>query len=195
MADQITSILTKSEYARLHGVKSHTVSMWIARGHLTPPALREDGMIDVELADMQLRERLHALKSTGKGSGPQSLFNGTPVAAATAATDTPPVATEAQPPGELNTLRIRRERVLVEDAERKVALARGELMPVTEAEAVWMRELTDLLIGIEQWLPDLVTKLGGGRSQVDLARAEWRAFRERRAAAAKAAREGFAHAA
>jgi hypothetical protein len=52
-------LLTKSEYARRCGVKPGAVGNWIARGKLTRPAIRRDGRIDAEVADLQLADRRH----------------------------------------------------------------------------------------------------------------------------------------
>jgi hypothetical protein len=48
--------VSKAAYAARAGVSPSAVSRWISRGNLTPPALREDGTINPELADAQLAQ-------------------------------------------------------------------------------------------------------------------------------------------
>lgn len=50
----MSEILSKSAYARRCGRTPASVSQWIKRGQLTPPAVRRDGKINVALADQQL---------------------------------------------------------------------------------------------------------------------------------------------
>jgi hypothetical protein len=172
-------ILSKSEYGRLHHVAPATVRTWVYRGHLTPPALRSDGMIDVALADGQLRVRLDALKSTGKGGGPRELFQ--PMPERTGAEEKAADDEKPNNGGEFNQLRIRRLRLEVEEKERNAAIARGELLPAAQLDAIWGQELRELVQAVEQWLPELAVKLGGDRGMINLIRAEWRLFRQRQA--------------
>lgn len=179
----MSAFVTTTEYARLRGVKPNAVSMWKARKQLTAPALREDGMIDVALADEQLRDRLDALKSTGKGTGPQNLFTSPAAPVAPSAADGGSQPENNPALGELNDVRLRRAKLQLREDERRAALACAELVPAAEIAGIWGREIGKWNAAIEQWIPDLVTKLGGGRAEIDVARAEYRKLRERYIAA------------
>jgi hypothetical protein len=62
-------IVSKSKLAARLNVRRAAVSAWIKRGHLTPPALREDGRIDYEVAVAQLADRLDVAKSRPRPPG------------------------------------------------------------------------------------------------------------------------------
>ena len=64
-------ILTKAKFAERRGVAKSCVSNWIQRGHLTPPALRADGRINVELADQQLGVMVDLVRSLGQTQRPR----------------------------------------------------------------------------------------------------------------------------
>ena len=49
-------VLSKTAFAAHAGVAGSQVSRWIKQGLLKWPALRADGLVDVELADRQLAE-------------------------------------------------------------------------------------------------------------------------------------------
>jgi hypothetical protein len=161
--------ITKIAYARRHGVTPSAVSRWIDRHHLTSPALLPDGRIDPEAADAQLRERLDdARHATDMDHSPDE-------AAATSAA----------------AALIERRRVqAIEEADLKLRRLRrdelvgaGTLVRADTVARVQGRLLEELLAEIEQWLPELTAKLGAGREGVDIARREWRAFRQRQAEA------------
>ena len=61
-------IVSKRDLAARLGVKPSAISNYIARGKLTPPALRSDGSLDVALAIKQLRGRLDLARQAGRGS-------------------------------------------------------------------------------------------------------------------------------
>ena len=64
----MAEILSKSAYARQRGRGPSAVSNWIRSGQLSPPALLPDGRINVELADLQLAERLDPVRSAAQRS-------------------------------------------------------------------------------------------------------------------------------
>ena len=55
-------VVTKSQYALLHGVTPQAVTGWIKQGKITPPAVSGTGRIDVDLANEQLDLRLDPAK-------------------------------------------------------------------------------------------------------------------------------------
>jgi hypothetical protein len=55
--------LTKAAYASRLGVSAAAVSKLISRGKLCPPALRDDGKINPDIADRQLHSALNATAS------------------------------------------------------------------------------------------------------------------------------------
>ena len=164
-------VLTKSEFARRGGVDPAAVSMWINREHLTPPALTEDGKIDVELAVGQLRERLDLARHTVDLD--RFLEPEPPPQSAAAML----IERARQQKVEENDLRLRRLRR--EELERA-----GELVRADAAAQAHGRHYGELLSAIEQFLPELAVKLGADREGVAIVRREWRAFRERQADAA-----------
>jgi hypothetical protein len=178
----VSEVVTKSEFARRLDVDPAAVSLWISRQKLTAPALRDDGMLDVDLAVEQLRQRLeHARSSTDLGRAASSALDDVPGDDAPA----PPSATAAlierqrQQRVEESDLRLRRLR----RAELETA---GQLVRSDAITAVHARAVEELLQAIEQWLPDLAVRLGAGREGIDIARREWRAFRQHQAEIAAA---------
>jgi hypothetical protein len=166
-------VVTKTEYARSKGVTPAAVTAWLARGHLTSPALRADGRIDVEMADGQLRERLdHARRATD--------------------VDRPPPADAASPPPAAAALIERQRQQRIEENDLKLRRLRREELEraghLVDADAMARahgRSFEELMTAIEQWqLGDLAPQLGLSREQIEVVRREWRAFRARQAAAA-----------
>src|ERR1700693_373193 len=68
----MSAVVSKSQYAALRNVSLPTVSNWIARGLLTHPALRPDGTIDVDAADLHLRARIDPTRSLAQA--PRGFF-------------------------------------------------------------------------------------------------------------------------
>ena len=166
-------VVSKSEFARRVGNEPEAVSMWISRGKLTAPALRDDGLIDVDLAVEQLRGSLeHARSSTdleraasaGAPEGGQSVTGAL-------------IEQQRRQRIEESELRLRRLR-------RDELEAAGKLVDAEAIAAAHTKAIEELLGAVEQWLPDLAVKLGAGREGIDVARREWRAFRQRQAGAA-----------
>jgi hypothetical protein len=75
-------IISKSAYAERLGVAPSAISNYVARGKLTAPALRHDGMIDVALADAQLGLNLDLIRSAGRGARPEMISGPSPEDAA-----------------------------------------------------------------------------------------------------------------
>jgi hypothetical protein len=141
----VGDVITKSEFARRAGVEAAAVSAWISRGQLTPPALLEDGRIDVQLAGAQLRERLDPARTTldferllDPDADPSA--RGGPAAL---------IERAREQRIEENDLRLRR--LKREELER----ARS-LVPADAAAQSHARHFEELLTAVEQWLPDLV---------------------------------------
>lgn len=166
----MSEIVTKSEFAKRVGKLPSAVSNWIARGKLSGSALTADGRIVVDEALRQLDMTV----DPGRGAPPPAMR---------------PAADAAQPePGSLAALRIRRETLAIEQAERQAAIERGELVQSDAVARQWSGELEELLAAVELLFIELPAKLGlGTREAVETARREWREFRRRRAEAARAA--------
>ncbi len=92
-------------------------------------------------------------------------------------------------PGSLADIRLRTEKLRLEEMERTAAISRGELIYAAEAKRAWAAELEDLIASMELFVLDLPANLGLDRDAAMAIRAEWRAFRERRAGQAEAAME------
>ena len=153
------NLVSKSEFSRLMHVKPSAVSNWISRGQLTAPALKPDGRIDAELARQQLGHTVDTGRSHHRSSRP-------------------PAGTAAER-AKLHRLKIYRFELEIARRQRATAIERAGLVRADGAAAAWAAELSDLLIAIEQWLPDLAVMLGASR---ELVLGEWRTFRQRQAA-------------
>jgi hypothetical protein len=167
-------IVTKSEYARLRGVKSHTVSMWIRRKQLTAPALQSNGTIDVDIADAQLARHLDPLRRRR-----------------------PRVATEQQQKGlgggdepaaaaRLIEARASAAEIAVERARRRLEHERGVYALAADVEQQRGRGIFQLIEATENWLfydvPVLLNLDDNGRAAL---RAGWRQFRQKESEAAQ----------
>jgi hypothetical protein len=165
-------IVTKSEYARLRGVKSHTVSMWLRRARLTAPAV-SGGMIDVDLADAQLARHLNPLRRRR-----------------------PRVATEQQQKGlgggdepaaaaRLIEARASAAEIAVERARRRLEHERGVYALAADVEQQRGRGISQLIEATENWLfYDVPALLGVDDAGRAVLREAWRKFRERESQAA-----------
>lgn len=160
----MSEMLSKSEFAARLGKRPSAVSNWIARGKLAGAALMADGRIVVDEALRQLSITV----DPGRGAPPP------------AERQAPDAA--APEPGSLAALRIRRETLAIERAERNAAIERGELVRADEVSRAWATELAELLAAIELFVVELPPKLGlEAREAVEAARRAWREFRQRRA--------------
>jgi len=134
-------ILTKAEFARTHGVKPTAVSNWIARGHLTAPALRADGTIDVALAEEQLGKRIKPVYQAA------AMTRSTPSTSAADAGDL------AWAPSQQASLQLLKARALTASVEaerkrRELMAERGRYMPAAGVEAAWACTLSAFLTDV-----------------------------------------------
>jgi hypothetical protein len=77
--ETVNLFLSKTAYAERLGVQPSAVSNYIARGHLSPRAIRADGMINVALADADLSVSLDLVKSAGRGAETEAIAGPTAV--------------------------------------------------------------------------------------------------------------------
>ncbi|GEM_PF-6057091 len=171
-----SAAITKSEFAEDQGVGLSTVSNWIARGILFGPALTEDGMIVVEVAERQLAENLDVSRSLGKMSG----LRGPPAAAP----DQPVAPPAAGQPSHIE----RMQQLRVEGMERQARLdreadleRRGVYVRADTMRAEQNRAIAQLVAAIGNWMPDVAAELGLDRDGLTRLRASWRRFREHQA--------------
>lgn len=140
-------VVTKSDYARRRGVRSHAVSMWISRGKLTAPALRDDGRIDVRQADRQLGVRIDPVRRAGREvPRPAPSRGSAPI--------------EFGPAADLLRAKALSAMVDAERKRRELEAERGRYMLTEKAEAAFRKVLGDFILQIEQSLPDLANALG-----------------------------------
>jgi hypothetical protein len=155
-------VLTKTEFARRGGVEPAAESMWIARQHLTPPALLDDGRIDVDLAVEQLRDRL----DHGRAAvNPDRFLAPDDVDAAGASRFSALNERQKLQRIEENDLRLRRLR-------REELEQAGSLIDVEAAGKVVGRALSELWTDIDRW--------GLDNFGAEAWRPAFRAFRQRR---------------
>lgn len=161
--------LTREAYARRRGVRTRAVHNFIAREQLTAPALREDGLIDPDLADDQLDERLNPVQSAG---------------ARQRVDRAPPVDGGSDPSAARQLLRARAISASVDAARKRRAfdLERGRYMLTATAQVEWNKALAEFLLGLEQSFPDLATDLGLDRTKTAVLRKWWRDQRTKAAA-------------
>lgn len=190
----MATVETKSEFAARIGKLPSAVSNYISRGKLTGLALTADGRINVEEALQQLGANV----DPGRGN-PAHLFAAAGDAAVLPQQPELPVAPAAAAhkpvdpvAAALGDIRLRRAQLDLDDAERKAAVDRDELIPAVEARRQWTAQLEDLIASMEMFVLDLPTKLGLDRDGALAVREEWRRFRERQADQAAAAEEARA---
>jgi hypothetical protein len=172
----MSEVVTKSEYARRHGVTPGAVTAWLARGHLSAEAVTADGRINVEIADAQLRERLdHARHATDVDHPP----------AGDDAVTTPAAAAliERQRLQRIEESDLRLRRLRREELEHAGTLANVDTMG-----KVIGRRLQELWASLERWgqdqlLAELRRDIAAGGNGIEVWRREVRAFRAARAEA------------
>lgn len=159
-------VISKSELAERCAVEPATVSAWIRRGHLTPPALMADRRIDVEAAVDQLRGRLDPARSCTQFDG------------AVAPSDAAPSLIEQQRRQRIEEGELRLSRMRREEAE-----ALGQYVRADTVKRQWARLIGQAIAAFEIFLLlDLPGQLGLDSQQTADIRTAWRAFRERQAA-------------
>lgn len=169
--------VSKGDFATLRGVSAARVSQWISAGKLFGPALVGEGIrakINLEVATEQLGA-LDPVQVQAQRQAP------TPAGAALSDEDRRIRAAKA----EQAELDLRQKRRAEQDQL-------GVYCRTEDVQRAWTRELTELLLGIENWLPDLAMALKGefgiDRKLATVAlRREFRAFRQRRSDLAKSA--------
>lgn len=169
------SILTKSEFAARHGRDPSVVSKWIARGLLSGAGLTADGRINVAEAERQLAARLDHSRSIGK------------LVAARIAQPAPVVRPAAAAAlSEMEQLKLDGERRKARREIEEEEARRGRYVLADASDREQRREMMQFIGMIEQRLPDLVARLGGGKAEIVMARQWFRSLRQEEALAAKA---------
>lgn len=167
--------------------------MWLKRGVLTPACVNEAGRIIVEIGEQQLRDRLNTPRSV------------TQVAAAARlrqrkrATRVKPAREDGEatingkaerlpapasvPEDPLLGLRMEKERLEIRRRQVALDIQTGKYVLAAEVQANRRRALTEVIQMVDAWLPTLISELGLDRKALDVARASYRAVRERQVAA------------
>jgi hypothetical protein len=130
-----TATVTKKAFAELMRVHTSTVSQWIRRRKLTPPALRPNGTVHVERARAQLSQTV----GYGRMASPVS---------AAARSSTAEDATSVR----LNRARSRVLEIAVESREFDLAIAAGVVISVEDARRATGRDLSDALGAVVSWV-------------------------------------------
>jgi hypothetical protein len=161
-------VMKKSEYAAHRGVTLAAVTNWIARKRLTAPALRDDGKIDVALADQQINAKVEPMKAasakrrvTAKPKrAPWPKREGRDPAPAKPPTRDPALVAQETAQTRLLEARALSASVDAERKRRELEAERGRYMITEDALAAWAKVINAFLTQIEQSLPDLATSLG-----------------------------------
>ncbi len=164
----MSEILSKSSYAAARGVTPGAVTNWIARGKLTPPALRADGKIDVELADKQLGLGLDPVRAASAGDRQHQQSAGG---------STPGWSENEKASQQLLRARALSASVDAERKRRDLNAERGKYTLSDQAAAEWAKMLGAFLQRVEEGFADLAIDLGLDREQLAGLRKFWRAQR------------------
>ena len=187
--------MTKTEFAQHRGVTLAAVTNWIARKRLTAPALRDDGKIDVALADQQIGAKVEPTKAASakrrvttkpKAAAPRERRKPQQPASTVPAPRDP--ALVAQEAAQARLLEARALSAMV-DAERKrreLEAERGKYMLTADAEAALTKVMSTFLLEVEQSLPDLSIMLALDNAERIALRRWWR---NRRVAVAQTMRQ------
>ena len=199
--DAVSDVMTKGDFAAAIGVSAGRVSQYIKAGQLYGPALHGEGRsarIVVSVAKNQLRHLLEPSQRFGANgsavltSSPGDLFQMPPKTDGPPAPSPPPkrptVVDEQK--DELAELRIRRERVNTEQAERKERLEIGLYMLTEEARREVARAVNTAFGVVDQGIGEIASELSEqfGVPQRDLQYALVRSLRGVRERAAEAFR-------
>lgn len=150
------TVVSKSDYARLHSRTPAAVSQWLKDGKISKEALIGEGRnakIWVERADLDLQETLDTVQQSFR-----------PAAANAGATDA--------------EIARRHRLALAKRAEHEAAMARrremaeaGKWVRADEAQAEWMRQLSKTFGQVEHWARNVLPKELAG-----LYRLKWQAL-------------------
>jgi hypothetical protein len=184
-------VVTKSEYARLKGRHPSQVTRWIAASKLTAPALRDDGDINVALADQQLADLLDPAQQQGQsrpiaaGDEVDDQILGTSLKADEAGSATKRYLDAKAEEKELE----------VERRRRQLKSESGAWLDAEDAKRVFARELAGVFTDIEAELTTIGTDLADKfnvepRALTLELRARFNAFRARQARKHSAAAGG-----
>jgi hypothetical protein len=172
----VGEVITKAEFARRGGVDSAAVSMWQSRGHLSPPAVLPDGRIDVDLAVVQLRERLDLNRQTvdldrfliDEEGGTSSSGNSSALVE------------------RLRLQRIEEQDIKLRRMRREELEHAGSLVKTEEAGKAFGRQLQELWADLDRWgadvlIPAVRRDVTAGGNGIEAWRHELRSFRQRQA--------------
>lgn len=171
--------VSKSEFARMRGVSAPRVSQWIDTGKLHGDALVGEGIrakINVEAATAQL-----------------GALNQAQVLAQSKAPATAPMTDDQK---RISAAKAEQSEIDLRRAKRLEQEQAGVYCRTDDVQRAWTRELTELILGIENWLPDIARALKGefGIDQklaTVALRREFASFRQRRSDLAKTVAAGL----
>ena len=158
--------VSRKEFAEQQGVASSTVRNWILRRQIYGAALLADGKINAVLA----RRQLAARRDASRGRPPKSRAQEAEIA-------------EPPPDDPLFQLRLEKERLEIRRREVALDITLGRYVLADEVRANRRRALAEIVQMTEAWLPTLISELGLGKKELDVARASYHAVRERQVAA------------
>lgn len=167
--DSMSEIVSRGEFARRAGRTPAVINRWIERNQLSGSALAADGRIVVEEAERQLAATLDPRR--GRPPGLTHADAGRGGAA----------GRDRRLLKEIADIRLARERLVLAEAERAAVIARSELVNAAAAERAWRRAMAELIAALEEFVVGLPATLGLGNAEAEVARREWREFRQRRA--------------
>ncbi|MBF0326002.1 MAG: hypothetical protein HQL42_13150 [Alphaproteobacteria bacterium] len=198
-------LITKSAYAVHRGISAARVSQFVSEGSLDGALFHADGspagrkdrsaLIHRDLADQALRTKISITAQVGQGKLPPPSQPAPPPAT----TEPLPPNPEDEAAAELLRLRLDKARRDDDRDRRRHAEETGLYTPTELAKSEFSRRLSAVASGVESWLPDLAaaiaTALSSGqpperRTILQVARSEYRRFRQGRADLAATDRDG-----
>ena len=189
-------IETEAEYARRRGVERSAINQWLKRGILKKACVNERGRI-VAVAERELKGRLNTVRSrtqiaaaartrsrkAGSAAHPkQPVSAEIQVAKPATVSDNVSSAPPAPPDDPLFQLRLEKERLEIRRREVALDITLGRYV-LAAVRANRRRVLAEIVQMTEAWLPTLISELGLGKKELDVARASYHAVRERQVAA------------
>lgn len=181
-----SDVMTKGDFAAAIKVSPGRISQYIAEGKIHGPALAGEGRaarIVAAVAMQQLQRTLEPSQRFGaNGSAlksPTDLFAEAPFASETRPPGRPTPPPRDVPVDELAELRIRRERVNTERAEREEQFEIGRYMLTDDARRETAKATASAFNVMEQGIAEMASELSEqfGLPQRDLLYALTRAFR------------------